>query len=220
MCTHARVCWYHFANLSTVSVCPPVHTVTQTDTHTHTQTTLKTHANTCQVLIENTSFEMNREDTIHNHRPTQVNVSRYARNIWHSVESVGLHRRYTLRPKIQCTTVRGAGACAHERRTGVVAAEGAVAKGGCPCLRLRRQATLSRCLGLYSQVWHLEFVKAPPGQEILPKQGPGLGPNVVCRLKDQNRYREHTIVRCNSKGRLDPRVCPWGTSVHNDDEQA
>ncbi len=36
MCTHACVWWYHFANLSTVSVCPPVHTVTQTHTHTHT----------------------------------------------------------------------------------------------------------------------------------------------------------------------------------------
>jgi hypothetical protein len=75
MCTHARVCWYHFVNLSTVSVCPPVHTVTQTHAHTHTQATLKTHANTCQVLIENTSFEMNREDTIvRTITPTQVHT--------------------------------------------------------------------------------------------------------------------------------------------------
>jgi hypothetical protein len=29
--------------------------------------------------------------------------------------------------------LRGAGACADERRTGVVAAEGAAAKGHCPC---------------------------------------------------------------------------------------
>jgi hypothetical protein len=36
-CVRARVpsvCWYYFANLSTVSVCLPVHTVTQTLTHT------------------------------------------------------------------------------------------------------------------------------------------------------------------------------------------
>jgi hypothetical protein len=37
MCTNAHVCWYYFANLSTVSVCLPVHTVTQTHTHTHKQ---------------------------------------------------------------------------------------------------------------------------------------------------------------------------------------
>ncbi len=37
----ARVCaGSYFANLSTVSVCLPVHTVTQTHTHTHTQATL------------------------------------------------------------------------------------------------------------------------------------------------------------------------------------
>ena len=34
MCTHERVCWYYFANLSTVSVWLPVHTVTQKHTHT------------------------------------------------------------------------------------------------------------------------------------------------------------------------------------------
>jgi hypothetical protein len=47
MCTHARVCWHYFANLSTVSVCLPVHTVTpkHTHTHTHTQATQKTQAN-------------------------------------------------------------------------------------------------------------------------------------------------------------------------------
>jgi hypothetical protein len=43
---------YFFANLSTVSMCLLVHTVT----HTHTQATLKTQANTCQVLIENQHF--------------------------------------------------------------------------------------------------------------------------------------------------------------------
>ena len=37
MCVCARVCWYYFADLSTVSVCLPVHTVTQQHTHTHKQ---------------------------------------------------------------------------------------------------------------------------------------------------------------------------------------
>jgi hypothetical protein len=64
------------------------------------------------------------------------------------LESVGLHRRYTLPLKIQWTTLRGAGACADERRTGVVATEGAAAKGQCPCLRLDRQEMLSRSLRL------------------------------------------------------------------------
>ena len=40
-CARARVHMQsYFANLSTVSVCLPVHTVTQTHTHTHTQATL------------------------------------------------------------------------------------------------------------------------------------------------------------------------------------
>jgi hypothetical protein len=51
MCASARLCWYYFANLSTVSVCLPVHTMTHT--HTHTQATQKTQANTWQVMIEN-----------------------------------------------------------------------------------------------------------------------------------------------------------------------
>jgi hypothetical protein len=45
MCARARVCWHYFANLSTVSVRLPVHTVTQkkhTRTHTsHTKNTGK-----------------------------------------------------------------------------------------------------------------------------------------------------------------------------------
>ncbi len=44
------VCWYYFANLSTVSVCLPVHTVTKNNTHT--QPTPKTQAHTCPVMIE------------------------------------------------------------------------------------------------------------------------------------------------------------------------
>jgi hypothetical protein len=44
-CVHARVpcvCWSYFADLSTVSVCLPVHIVTQTHTHTHTSNTANT----------------------------------------------------------------------------------------------------------------------------------------------------------------------------------
>ncbi len=38
MCVRARVCWYSFANLSTVSVSLPVHTVTlKTHSLTHKQ---------------------------------------------------------------------------------------------------------------------------------------------------------------------------------------
>ena len=59
-------------------------------------------------------------------------TSRYSRHLCHALESVGWHRRYKLSLEIQRTTLRGAGACAHERRTGVVAAEGAAAKGHCP----------------------------------------------------------------------------------------
>jgi hypothetical protein len=68
----------------------------------------------------------------HNPTPEQAHKSRYSRHIWHALESVGLHRRYTLFFKMQCTTLPAAGACAHERRTGVVAAEGAAAQVGCP----------------------------------------------------------------------------------------
>jgi hypothetical protein len=46
--SESRLCWYYFANLSTVSVCLPV--------QTHTQATLKTQAHTCQVMIENQHF--------------------------------------------------------------------------------------------------------------------------------------------------------------------
>ncbi len=69
----ARVCWSYFANLSTVSVCLPVHTVTHT--HTHTQATLKTQANTCQEMIENQHFHsttVSQYSSIHEH--TQVYI--------------------------------------------------------------------------------------------------------------------------------------------------
>ncbi len=52
MCACEGVCWYYFANLSTVSVCLPVHTVTQEHIHKHKQHK-KRQANTCQVMIEN-----------------------------------------------------------------------------------------------------------------------------------------------------------------------
>ncbi len=57
VCVCVCVCWYYFANLWTVSVCLPVHTVTQK--HTHTQATRKTQANACQVMIEHLHFQSN-----------------------------------------------------------------------------------------------------------------------------------------------------------------
>ena len=71
----------------------------------------------------------------HNGTPAHPHTSRYSRHLWHALESVGRHRRYKPALEIQRTTLRGAGACAHERRTGVVAAEGAAAKGHCPLYR-------------------------------------------------------------------------------------
>jgi hypothetical protein len=68
----------------------------------------------------------------HNRTPTQAHTSRYSLHLRHALEIVGLHRRYSLPQKIQCTSLRRAGACADERRTGVVAAEAAAAKGHCP----------------------------------------------------------------------------------------
>jgi hypothetical protein len=41
-CARVCVCWYYFTNLCTVSVCLPVHTVTQTHRHTHTSNTKNT----------------------------------------------------------------------------------------------------------------------------------------------------------------------------------
>jgi hypothetical protein len=56
MCVRARVpcvCWYYFANRSTVSVCLPVHTVTQnTHTHIHKQHQKQSDTNTSQEIIE------------------------------------------------------------------------------------------------------------------------------------------------------------------------
>jgi hypothetical protein len=127
MCARAK-CWYYFAHLSTVSVCLPVHTVTQEHTHTHTSNTKSTYMSS----NDRKSFICT-EGGKHNRTPTQAHTSRYSRHLRHALENVGLHRRYALRRKIQVTSLRGAGACADERRTGVVAAEGAAAKGHCPC---------------------------------------------------------------------------------------
>jgi hypothetical protein len=72
------------------------------------------------------------EEGKHNRTPTQAHTSRYSLHLRHALESVGRHRRYAPPRKFQCTSFRGAGACADERRTGVVAAEAAAAKGHCP----------------------------------------------------------------------------------------
>ncbi len=129
------------ANVSAVSVCLPVHT--DTKSHTHTNNTKKT--GEYMSSSDRKSFICT-EGGKHNRTPTQAHTSRYSLHLRHVMESVGLHRRYSLGRKIQRTTLRGAGACAHERRTGVVAAEGAAAKGHCPCLGLDagRQKSASR----------------------------------------------------------------------------
>jgi hypothetical protein len=41
MCVQALVCWYSFANISTVFVCLPVHTVTQKNSATRNTHSLK-----------------------------------------------------------------------------------------------------------------------------------------------------------------------------------
>jgi hypothetical protein len=167
-CMCECVCCYYFANLSTVSVCLAVHV---------------------RPVCFPPSVRIRTEGGKHNSTPTQAHTSWYSRHLCHILESVGRHRRDTLRRKIQYTTFRGAGACAHERRTGVVAAKGAVAKGYCPCWRLLRQE-MPRCLGLFRQeilAQHVEAGEPPSDQEVLPKHGPA--PNVGCSLKGLNRHR-------------------------------
>jgi hypothetical protein len=80
-------------------------------------------------MIENASVVLKGGNTIAH---PQAHTSWYSRHLCHILESVGRHRRDTLKRKIQGTVFRGTGARAHERRTGVVAAEGATAKGFCP----------------------------------------------------------------------------------------
>jgi hypothetical protein len=70
MCASACVFRHYSANLTTSSVCLPVHTVTQKK-NTHTQDTRKTQTNTCPVMIENPSFVLKRGNTIaHPHKHT------------------------------------------------------------------------------------------------------------------------------------------------------
>jgi hypothetical protein len=107
------VCCYSFANSSTVSVCQPVH------------------AHPCVFPLQY-EFALKGETQSHTHTSTHIMVLSDSPHLCHILESVGRHRRDTLRRKMQETTFRGAGARAHERRTGIVAAEGAVAKGFCP----------------------------------------------------------------------------------------
>ena len=78
----------------------------------------------------------------HNRTPTQAHTSRYSRHLRHALENVGRHRRYAPPRKFQCTSFRGAGACADERRTGVVAAEAAAAKGHRPRYGRARDGSL------------------------------------------------------------------------------
>jgi hypothetical protein len=83
----------------------------------------------------------------HNGTRTQAHTSRYSLHLRHALESVGLHRRYSPAQKIQCASLRGAGACADERRTGVVAAGAVATKGHSPWFGLGRQEEmLPRCL--------------------------------------------------------------------------
>jgi hypothetical protein len=78
------------------------------------------------------SVRIHTEGEKQNRKPTQAHESWYSRHLCHILESVGRHRRDTLVIKHQVTALRGAGARAHQRRTGVVAAESAAAKGHCP----------------------------------------------------------------------------------------
>jgi hypothetical protein len=66
----------------------------------------------------------------------------YSRHLRHALEGIERHRCDAPIVKIQYTIIRGARACAHERRTGVVAAEAAAAKGHRPRDRNARDGAL------------------------------------------------------------------------------
>jgi hypothetical protein len=70
----------------------------------------------------------------------------YSRHLRHALEGIGRQRRDTPILKTQKTIFRGARACAHERRTGVVAAGAAAAKGHCPRYRNARDGALVHVL--------------------------------------------------------------------------
>jgi hypothetical protein len=108
--------------------------------HTHTHTS----------VCFSPSVRIRPDGGKHNRTPAEAHTSWYSRHLCHILESVGRHQRDTLGRKIQFTSLRGAGARAHERRTGVVAAEGAAAKGHCPCLGVGRQE-MPGCLRVFRQ---------------------------------------------------------------------
>ncbi len=139
------VCCYYIATPSTVSACLPVHV---------------------RPCVSPLQYEfvlvLKGETQSHTHK---AHTSWYSRHLCHILEGVGRHQRDTLIPKKQCTTLRGAGACAHERRTGVVAAKGAAAKGHCPLgpfLGLGRQE-MPGCLGLFrwEMLWRRVEAREP-----------------------------------------------------------
>ena len=98
------------------------------------------------------------------------NTQMYSRHLRHPLEGIGRHRRDTPFVKTQCTNLRGARACADERRTGVVAAEAAAAKEYCPRYRNARDGALvgpqSRALlGTERRALHLMVkIKGPVGR--------------------------------------------------------
>ena len=93
----------------------------------------------------------------------------YSRHLRHALEGIGRrHRCDTPIVKIQYTVLRGARACAHERRTGVVAAEAAAAtKGHCPRYRNARDGAMVRgqsraLLGTERRALHLIVKRKGP----------------------------------------------------------
>ncbi len=80
MCARARVCSYYFANLSTVSLHLPVHTVTQTNSHTVLfDTNTLTHSALCMCARARVcSYYFANLSTVSRHLPvhtvTQINT--------------------------------------------------------------------------------------------------------------------------------------------------
>jgi hypothetical protein len=133
MCARVWACAGTISLISLYCVCLSAGAHRDTNTHTHTHTHTGNTKNTVKYMSSNDGKSFIRtEGGTHNRTPTQAHTSRYSLHLRHALESVGLHRRYELERKIQATSLRGAGACADERRTGVVAAEAAAAKAHCP----------------------------------------------------------------------------------------
>ncbi len=114
----------------------------------------------------------------------------YSRHLRHALEGIGRrHRRDTPIVQIQYTILRGARACAHERRTGVVAAEAAAAKKHCPRYRNARDGAMVRgqsraLLGTERRALHL----------IVKRKGP------VGRRSDRVCARVRVRVRACVRG--------------------